>query len=224
MEKYLYYKGLSNKKEEIKDEIVNNDDEIRKEIRDLKNIVSKLVKNQRCSKKSNKELITQEDIKGKTFTYTDTEMAKWLIKNHTQLKLNDLVLDACKGGGAFYDNLPSLVRKDWCEIDLGRDFLKYNKKVDVCLSSPPFVPRKLFWDFMVKAMDITRRNIYWLINMSSLNTFTPRRLEMMEEKKWFIQKLTVVLDKRWFGRYVWVQFGRENTGMFSYNTQAFSKK
>ena len=160
-------------------------------------------------------------IKGKSFTYTNPEMAKWLIKNHTKLKLNDLVLDACKGGGAFYDNLPPLVKKDWCEIDLGRDFLTYNKIVDVCMSSPPFVPRKLFWSFMNKAMQITRRKIYWLINMSSLNTFTPRRLEAMKEKKWFIQKFTIVLDKRWFGRYVWVEFGREDKGFFDYNTESY---
>ena len=162
--------------------------------------MKKDIKKMLCSKnvdrkKENKIVII---AKGKEFNYTNTEMAKWLLNNHTSFKKEDIVLDCCKGGGAFYDNIPNVLKKDWCEIDLGRDFFDYNKRVDICLSYPPSVPRKLFWGFMEKAMSITNRKIYWLINVKTLNTFTPRRLDNMKKQKWFIQKFTIVLDRRWW--------------------------
>lgn len=45
-------------------------------------------------------------------------------------------LDPCRGKGAFYDYLPA--RKEWCEIDEGRDFLLWNKPVDWCIGNPPY--------------------------------------------------------------------------------------
>ena len=77
--------------------------------------------------------------------------------------------------------------------------------VDVTLSNPPFVPRKLFWSFMLNAMKTTRREIYWLINMRSLEVFTKNRMEE-------IKKNTRRFSKRqltWFKR-------TENTVWFNY--------
>ena len=74
---------------------------------------------------------------------------------------------------------------------------------------------------MVKSMDITRREIYWLINISSLNVFTPKRLDEMKSKNWFIESFHVVADKRWFGRYVWVKISRTNNKCFEWNNKTF---
>lgn len=189
---------------------VNN---IQKELDELKKLVLTLIKKPKK--------VYPAQTKAKSFLYTNPLMAKWLIDTHCDIKKTDLVLDACKGGGAFYDNIPSGIKKDWCEIDLGKDFIEYKNLVDVCLSSPPLVPRKLFWEFMDKAMSITKRKIYWLMNLKSLNTFTPRRLELMENSKWYIQKLTIVIDKRWFGRYCWVEIGREDKGFVKFNTNSY---
>jgi hypothetical protein len=46
-------------------------------------------------------------------------------------------LDPCRGGGAFYNHLPS-THRDWCEISEGRDFLSYSKQVDWCIGNPPY--------------------------------------------------------------------------------------
>lgn len=222
MDKYLVLRTPVNnipKKEET-----NTPDNIRKELDELKKLVLTLVKPKPKRKritKNTKEFKTPAQSKGKAFVYTNPLMAKWLVKTHCDIKKTDFVLDACKGGGAFFDALPDGIKKDWCEIDLGKDFMEYKKKVDVCLSSPPLVPRKLFWDFMEKAMSISKRKIYWLMNMKSLNTFTPKRLETMEQNKWYIQKFTIVLDKRWFGRYCWVEIGREDKGFVKYNTHSY---
>ena len=68
--------------------------------------------------------------------------------------------------------------------------------VDYTISNPPFVPRKLFWLFNSKAMETTRKEIYWLVNMGSLNVFTPKRLDEMNNKGWYINSFYVVSDKR----------------------------
>jgi hypothetical protein len=139
---------------------------------------------------------------------TKPTMAKYLI-SLIDFKDNDVVMDCCKGKGAFYDNLPENVDKKWCEINEGIDYLKFDGKVDITLSNPPFVPRKLFWTFNVKAMETTNRSIYWLINMLSLNVFTPKRLDEMKSKGWYIENMHIVSDKRWFGRYVWLKISKD---------------
>lgn len=50
---------------------------------------------------------------------------------------SDNCLDGFAGQDAFYNSFSSTV-KDWCEIDRGRDFFDYNKKVDWIISNPPY--------------------------------------------------------------------------------------
>ncbi len=66
-----------------------------------------------------------------------------------------------------------------------------------------------------------RLKIYWLINIASLNVFTPNRLNEMKTKGWFIQSFHAVNDKRWYGRYVWVKIGKEDNSIFSWNDESF---
>ena len=53
--------------------------------------------------------------------YTPDGIAKKLIE---EFELEGKVLDPFKGKGAFYDNLPTTVQKDWCELDDGKDFFQ----------------------------------------------------------------------------------------------------
>lgn len=145
--------------------------------------------------------------------YTKDTMAKYLI-NTIKWNDNETVLEPCKGKGAFYNNLPKNVIKKYCEIDEGKDYLEFDEMVDTVISNPPFVPRKLFWDFQLKAMKTTRKRIYWLINISSLNVFTPNRLEEMNKQGWYIQKFHMVADKRWFGRYVFLEITKKKKRYF----------
>jgi len=139
---------------------------------------------------------------------TNPEMAKHII-NRIKWEENEKVLECCKGNGAFYDNLPTKVDKKWCEINQGRDFFNCNEIFDTIISNPPFVPRKLFWDFQVKSMEIATKRIFWLINMGSLNVFTPRRIKEINNKSWYFYNFHIVSDKRWFGRYVVIEMGRD---------------
>ena len=156
----------------------------------------------------------------KSIVMTNPEMAKYLL-SLIQFEDNDIVLEPCRGDGAFYNNFPDNVQKRYCEIDEDLDFLEYQHQVDYCISNPPFVPRKLFWEFNKKAMEITKKKIYWLINMSSLNVFTPKRLEEMRSFGWYINSFHIVADKRWFGRYIFIEIGREDKGIMNWLQKVF---
>ena len=151
---------------------------------------------------------------------TNPDMAKYLLST-IKLEEGSIVLEPCRGKGAFYNNFPTNTINKYCEINEGIDFLEYNEKVDYIISNPPFVPRKLFWSFQQKAMDICNKEIYWLINLSSLNVFTPNRLEEMKEKGWYIQNFHIVADKRWYGRYVFIKISKEQNNVFSWNPKCF---
>jgi len=164
----------------------------------------------------------QKAKKDKTIVYTKHEMATTLINKHTFFNEGDVVMNSTYGDGAFYDNLPSHVEKHYCEIEEGIDYLDNEIEVDITLDNPPFCPRKLFWAFMQKAMATTRREIYWLINMGSVNAFTPKRLDEMKSKGWFIKSFHITQDKRWYGRYVWVRITRnEADNCFSWERKTY---
>jgi hypothetical protein len=151
---------------------------------------------------------------------TNPEMAKYLL-SRIKFEDNDILLEPCKGSGAFYNNFPDNTINKYCEINEGLDFFDFNEKVDYIISNPPFVPRKLFWNFMIKSMNICRKKIYWLINLSALNVFTPKRLDEMEELDWYIQSFHIVADKRWFGRYCFLEISKEPSNVFTCLNRTF---
>lgn len=80
--------------------------------------------------------------------------------------LSGKVLDPFKGTGAFYDNLPETVSKDWCEIDDGRDFFDYTDSVDWIISNPPY---SIFDEVLEHSFAISN-NIVYLVPLSKLFT------------------------------------------------------
>jgi hypothetical protein len=155
-------------------------------------------------------------IKDEDICFTKPEMAKALIDT-IEFEDGDVCMEPCRGKGAFYDAFPSNVVKKYCEISEDIDYLQYNDgMVDYTISNPPFVPSSLFWKFHEKAMETTNKHIFWLVNLDVVRGFTPTRLENMKEKGWYIQKMTVVKDKRWYGRYYFIKFGRVDNGVFDF--------
>jgi len=153
---------------------------------------------------------------GKSIVMTNPEMAKYLI-GRINFKDNELVCEPAKGDGAFFNNLPPNVIKNWYEINEGKDYLTGETVlVNTTLSNPPFVPRKLFWNFMLRAMETTTDRIFWLINIASMNVFTPKRLRIMKEKGWSISNQHIVADKRWYGRYCWLEINKEKNNYFTW--------
>ena len=171
--------------------------------------------------KSGKEDKLAEQVKkDEDICFTKFEMAKYLI-DLIKFKDGDEVMNTSFGKGAFYNQLPKNTKNYYCEINEDKDYLKQDKMVDITLDNPPFVPRPLFWEFHVKAMQSTRREIYWLINVAGLDVFTNKRITQMDEMGWYVNGLHIVNDKRWRGRYVWIKITKEDNGFWGFCNKTF---
>lgn len=92
---------------------------------------------------------------------TPLAIAKQLV-DLLNLPENETYLDPFAGTNAFYDNLP--VNKDWCEIDKGRDFFDYTKKVDWIVSNPPYSIFDSVLDHSFELAD----NVVYLVPLSKV--------------------------------------------------------
>lgn len=93
--------------------------------------------------------------------YTPSAIAKLII---SKFNPTGKVLDPFKGKGAFYDNYPSDIEKDWCEIDEGRDFFEYTDHVDWIITNPPY---SIYDEVMEHSMEIAD-NIVYLVPLSKV--------------------------------------------------------
>lgn len=93
--------------------------------------------------------------------YTPVNIAQLII---SKFPLEGKVLDAFKGKGAFYDNYPETVEKDWCEIDDEKDFFEYNEHVDWIITNPPY---SIYDDVMEHSFEIAD-NIVYLVPLSKV--------------------------------------------------------
>lgn len=108
-----------------------------------------------------KKVLVGDNIKDKV--YTPIETAKDII---SKFKLYGKVLDPFKGQGAFYDNLPNNIEKDWCEMDLGRNFFDYTMPVDWIISNPPY---SIFGPVLEHSMELAD-NIVYLIPLNKITS------------------------------------------------------
>ena len=71
----------------------------------------------------------------KDLVYTPEWLAQSIVSS---LPLNGRVLDPCRGGGAFYNCIPSSCRRSYCEIEEGLDFFCFTESVDWVIGNPPY--------------------------------------------------------------------------------------
>jgi len=154
-------------------------------------------------------------------------MVEYLLSK-TPIKETESVLDAGSGKNKVWFN--TLLNKDKyeCEIEDGIDFLQWDKKVDWVIGNPPFrnnapdgerinlVPQWIF-----KASEIANKGFAFLINAKSFSLFTTARLEKLKLKGFYLTKIIIVADKRWFGRYYYVLFTNDNNNFIEWNKQTF---
>jgi hypothetical protein len=99
------------------------------------------------------ELIELEPIQSDV-VYTPDDVAKSIID---WLQPSGICLDPCFGDGAFYKHLPN--GSDWCEIKKGKNFFKYEKKVDWIIGNPPY---SIFEDWLRHSFEIADEVAYIL--------------------------------------------------------------
>tara|TARA_R110000823_G_scaffold31045_1_gene88721 strand:- start:42 stop:530 length:489 start_codon:yes stop_codon:yes gene_type:complete len=155
------------------------------------------------------------------FHYTPIEITKELIKDIDFID-NETVLETCRGGGAFYDILPDNVEKDWCEIDMGRDFFQHTTTTDISISNPPYrieTPegRK---NALIKWMDhqfsITKKECWLLLNGKCWSSMTPNRLNKWKSLGWNLCYMRVLSIKKWYGRYYWICFSKTKPSIIQF--------
>lgn len=156
----------------------------------------------------------EKPVKDITFHYTKPEMAKSLI-DFLNLDYNTSVLDAASGKNKVWYNNINVREKYECELEDGFDFFEWNKKTDFIIGNPPY---HISWEFTKHAMEIANIGIAWLINNQAMNSHnTPKRIEYMQSKGFYLQKMRVVSDKRWFGRYYFVIYTRQQNDFLTYD-------
>jgi hypothetical protein len=121
--------------------------------------------------------------------YTPLRMALTMI-HMCDITPEMRVLDCCKGGGIFYDNLPEC-QKDWCEIDDGKDFYDCHEKYDLIIGNPPYSQ----WDRWIEhTMKLTDKFCY----VFGTFNLTERRMGNILEKGYGITKLHIMKVDWWF--------------------------
>jgi len=104
---------------------------------------------------------------------------------------NMTVLDPCKGGGIFYDNLPNC-KKSYCEITEDKDFFKWNEKVDLVIGNPPF---SLWTKWLEHTISITNKFCYIFGAMNLSDT----RVKKIIDAGFGITKIHLFSVEWWFG-------------------------
>jgi hypothetical protein len=124
-------------------------------------------------------------------------------------EVGDTWLEPCYGTGNFYDAFPTN-HKDFCELDMGKDYFDNTKKYDWVVTNIPFSQPKVFIEKMsddcIKGFGI----------LCLANSMTATRLKMLEGKGLYVHSVTTVYVKEWgFGyRTYFYVFTREKNPSF----------
>lgn len=130
----------------------------------------------------------------------------------TPLEEGDVVLEAFKGEGAFYDALPPFVKKEWCEASQGRDYTHFTGSADWVISNPPYrlvsdgKAVNALWLLLDYFSTRVAKGIGFLINDKCLSSLTPNRLNILAERGLHLTSLTICSVKKWRGRYYYLLF------------------
>jgi hypothetical protein len=152
---------------------------------------------------------------------TPSELAKQLILK-LDIMPNDILYEPFKGEGSFYDNFPIGNIKHYTEIEEGLDYKNFNQNVDWIITNPPFQLDgdngrvNAFWYLLNYYLDKVNKGIAFLGNDRCLATLTPKRLQILNSKGWYLNKLIVCSVKKWRGRYFFMVFKKNNSGFLDY--------
>jgi len=157
------------------------------------------------------------------FHQTPEELCKKLIEQ-VPLVEGDRVLEAFRGEGNFYNNLPDFVEKDWAEITEGRDYKDHVKPFDWIITNPPFRMdeeqtgrrENTFFKLLKYYSYRAEKGIAFLGNDMCFSTLTPVRLKELKERGWYIHNIICCAIKKWRGRYFFIIFKKEPCDFYSY--------
>jgi hypothetical protein len=94
----------------------------------------------------------------------------------------------------------------------------WNKKVNWVIGNPPF---HIGWLFLEHASLIATDGIAFLGNLNFWNSCVPNRFELLKERGFYLNKIQIVQDKRWFGRYYYLVFTKKPTDFIGWNIKSY---
>ena len=140
---------------------------------------------------------------------TPSELAAICIKMVPLLE-GDTVLDPAMGSGAFYDQFPSFVSKEWCEVDLEKHFLMRSDFVDWIVTNPPYSNLDKWFE---KSISISRKGFAFLLGIHNV---TPKRIEMANLAGLGLTKIHMCKVYQWFTMSTFIVFERGKSNLFGF--------
>lgn len=138
----------------------------------------------------NKSLIPDTKGISNDCIMTSPELGKRIIEHFIKEVPFGTILEPCRGDGTgFWNNLKELWNNDdldWCEIEEGKDFFNYIKKVDFIITNPPY--SKLS-DFLEYSFEIAE-NVVFLILIPA--AFFKKRMRLAKEAGFGIKEIIYI--------------------------------
>ena len=123
-----------------------------------------------------------------------------LVKKHLEIikpfvKDKDIIFDPFYGEGAYHNLFKDYFKDntfDYTEIELKKDFFKYDKNVDVIVSNPPY---SCINEVLEHSIKLKPRVISYLIGIINL---TPKRIEYMNNNGYKLVNIYITKVYKWF--------------------------
>jgi hypothetical protein len=148
-------------------------------------------------KEANDVFITPLDLSKKQIDYINTNE-------------NDVWYDPFKNSGSYYNQFPT-DKKVWTEILENKDFFKFNEKIDIICSNPPY---SMIDEVLKKSVELKPRVISYLIG---INNLTCKRIEYMNNNNYGLTRIHFCKVWKWFGMSVIVEFELNKENIIQYD-------
>jgi hypothetical protein len=139
--------------------------------------------------------------------YTPIETVQEILKDITFVS-SDFTLEPCKGReNRIYNNIPG--KKDWCEIEEGRDFFQYTGSPTKVITNPPFHDqnkKNICVSIIEHCLKVATDEVWLLLNNQMFNSLTPCRLHKYLKQGWRMNFIRILNIPCWYGRYFWICF------------------
>ena len=122
----------------------------------------------------NRNYISNDDVQ------TPVHLAERIVRH---FKPRGKILEPCCGEGRFLSFMPGA---SWCEIQKGRDFLRWRKPVDWIVTNPPWSQIRVFLKHAMTVAD----NVVFLMTVN--HVWTKARIRDVQEAGFQLKEICLV--------------------------------